>query len=96
MRRRRRVEETLMTPPDMARTGPTLTFEDRDVVARALGELPRKQRAVLVLRFFEDLSVERVAQLLGCSTGTVKSQTSKALTKLRNSSLLDSEEHAHE
>ena len=49
----------------------------------ALGALPRRQRAVVVLRYFEDLSEADTAELLGCSRGTVKSQLSKALVKLR-------------
>lgn len=50
---------------------------------RALGTLPRQQRAVVVLRLFEDRSERETAEILGCSVGTVKSHTSRALTKLR-------------
>jgi RNA polymerase sigma-70 factor (sigma-E family) len=56
---------------------------DRDVLMRAARRLPPRQRAVLVLRYFDDFSVEQTATLLGCSTGTVKSQTSRALDNLR-------------
>ena len=49
----------------------------------ALGRLPGKQRAVIVLRYVEDLSEAETARLLGCSVGTVKSQRVKALAKLR-------------
>jgi len=55
----------------------------QQVLLPAVMDLPVRQRAVLVLRYFEDLSVEQTADALGCSTGTVKSQTHRALSKLR-------------
>lgn len=56
---------------------------DRLVLRDALARMPTRRRAVLVLRFFEGLSVEETAAAMGCSTGTVKSQTSRALAALR-------------
>ena len=57
--------------------------DDRVDVWRALEHLPPRQRAVVVLRFYEDLTEPQVADVLGCSVGTVKSQCAKALAKLR-------------
>ena len=56
---------------------------DRMLLMAALAELPARQRACVVLRFYEDLSVEAVAEALGCRTGTVKSQTARGLDALR-------------
>jgi RNA polymerase sigma-70 factor (sigma-E family) len=68
--------------PDMA--------ESTDLWA-AVGRLPKRQRAVVVLRFYEDMSEAATADLLGVSPGTVKSQTAKALAKLRiDPAILDS------
>ena len=55
----------------------------RDRILVALGQLPPKLRAVIVLRFYDDLSVAKTAEALGCTEGTVKSQTSDALARLR-------------
>ena len=52
-------------------------------IMEALAQLPPRQRAVVVLRYYEDLSVAETADALGCSTGTVKSQTFEAFAKLR-------------
>jgi RNA polymerase sigma-70 factor (sigma-E family) len=60
-------------------------------VRRALAGLKWNQRAVLVLRYLDDLSVEQTAAVLGCSTGTVKSRTNRALVSLRRSGLLADE-----
>lgn len=79
--RRERVVDVL---PERASTGPGADgVADRLAVVALLAELPARRRAVLVLRFFCDLSVEETAAELGCTTGTVKSQTSRALDTLR-------------
>ncbi|GAA1646461.1 SigE family RNA polymerase sigma factor [Actinoplanes couchii] len=57
--------------------------EDRELVRAALGRVSRRQQAVLVLRFYYDLPVDEVAALIGCSPGTVKTQTSRGLAALR-------------
>lgn len=60
----------------------------RAAVVAALGRLPKQQRAVVVLRYFADLSEQATAEALGCGVGTVKSQTSRALTSLRSNGAL--------
>jgi RNA polymerase sigma-70 factor (sigma-E family) len=58
--------------------------DERDRLWRRLGELPPRQRAVLVLRYFEDLSDEQIAEVLGIGLGGVRSQASRALSRLRD------------
>ena len=57
--------------------------DDRLMLLQALAKVPARQRAVLVLRYWEDMSVEETAAALSCSTGTVKSQASRGLDNLR-------------
>ena len=56
---------------------------DQDLLWRALAQLPAGQRAVLVLRYYEDLTEAQTAAVLGCTVGSVKAQASRALAKLR-------------
>lgn len=81
-RRRRWWERPSAHQYDMA--APARDSELRLVLLDALRQVPARSRAVLVLRFWEDQSVEETAAALGCSTGTVKSQTSRGLATLRH------------
>jgi RNA polymerase sigma-70 factor (sigma-E family) len=69
-------------PPDLPSAGGP-DIEERALLRECLAQVPRRQRAVLVLRYLYDLPIDEVAQTLGCSTGTVKSQTSHGLAALR-------------
>lgn len=83
-RRRRRDEVPVADPPD--RSGPRGLEHDvavRLMLRDALLALPPKQRAVIVLRYLEDMSLEQTAATLSCREGTVASQASRALAKLR-------------
>ncbi|MDP9342868.1 MAG: SigE family RNA polymerase sigma factor [Actinomycetota bacterium] len=60
------------------------SVEDRQVLWQALGQLSQRQRAAIVLRFYEDLSEAQVAEILKCRPGTVKSLVSRGLETLRN------------
>lgn len=76
-----RVPDTGLVQAD----GLTTVLETDSVLSRALDRLPRRMRATLVLRFYEDMTERQVARVMGCSVGSVKSQTSRGLARLRES-----------
>jgi RNA polymerase sigma-70 factor (sigma-E family) len=93
-RRKWNGEEATGELPESRERPTSSQVDDRTDLWEALGRLPRRQRAVVVLRFYEDLTEAQTADLLQCSVGTVKSQTSKALAKLRlDPRLLSSASH---
>jgi RNA polymerase sigma-70 factor (sigma-E family) len=87
--RRRRVTERLTDSPpesgfvDVARADTTRHYDDRSMLIAALQRLGPRQRAVIVLRYWMDLTEYETAAVLNCSVGTVKSQASRALATLR-------------
>jgi RNA polymerase sigma-70 factor (sigma-E family) len=85
--RKRRVAESLTDPPESARAAAGDHAEQivqRRALLAALQDLTARQRAVVVLRYWADLSERETADIVGCSTGTVKSQCHRALAKLRH------------
>ena len=82
-RRARHRESTMADVPEQAAAVPDISAETRLSLQQALRALPPGKRAVLALRYFEDLPETQVASILGCSVGTVRSQTYKALTQLQ-------------
>ena len=91
-RRRWREEPTGEPPPEAtAIVDAAGRADDRDALVRALAALGRRERTIVVLRYYADLDVETVADLLGVTPGTVKSTASRGLAKLRVS-----EELAHD
>lgn len=87
--RKRRVDERSGTHlPDAPVADPAHDVAERSALLAALMELPPKQRAVVLLRYWDGLTETQVAAVLGCSVGNVKSQASRALAKLRTSTQL--------
>lgn len=86
--RRRRPPELPLLPghPGPVTDDGSATVDLRDALVRALLTLPPRQRAVLVLRYLDDLPEDEVARALGCSVGTVKSHASRGLSRLRDRS----------
>jgi RNA polymerase sigma-70 factor (sigma-E family) len=74
-------EEAVDVLPDRAVDGPDV--DTRSALLAALATLSRRQRAVMVLRYYEDMSEADIARTLGCSPGTVKSAASRATARLR-------------
>lgn len=81
------LSRVLLRPePDPARPCPSDHAQEnaeRDLIWSWLAKLPRRQRAVLVLRYYEDLPDAEIAEVLGCAVGTVRSSISRALATLR-------------
>ena len=85
-RRRRKLNEYPTDElPERGQRDATDDVALHDALWTALAELPKRQRAMVVLRYYEDLSEAETADVLGVSVGTVKSTTSRALQKLRDS-----------
>ena len=87
--RKRRVAERLTgAPPEHGTADATSRYDERSALVAALQRLGPKQRAVIVLRYWLDLTEAEAAAALNCSAGTIKSQTSRALAALRQSTEL--------
>jgi RNA polymerase sigma-70 factor (sigma-E family) len=82
-RRRASREVPIPTHHDPVITDSADAYAERDAAWAMLGRLGKRQRAVLVLRYYEDLSDERIAAVLGCTASTVRSNASRALATLR-------------
>jgi RNA polymerase sigma-70 factor (sigma-E family) len=82
-RTQRRRELEPEEPTSLIAADPLPAIEARAELLQALGQLQDRQRAVLVLRYFNDLTEAQVAEVLGCSPGTVKSSASRGLARLR-------------
>jgi len=85
-RRRRASREIVLADPVKFAAEPDLSNEHaaRDETWRLLAQLPRPQRAVLVLRFYEDLPDATIAEILGCTQVTVRVRASRGLARLRD------------
>ncbi|WP_436774982.1 SigE family RNA polymerase sigma factor [Yinghuangia sp. YIM S09857] len=87
--RRRKVVATVAVPYDgIAELGaktasPEGEYAERAAMMQRLGTLPRRQRAVVVLRYYEDLSDAQIAEILGCRESTVRAYAARALAALR-------------
>ncbi|WP_406673780.1 SigE family RNA polymerase sigma factor [Nonomuraea sp. N2-4H] len=76
-------EKLVDSPPERMASDRTAEVDEHLALQQALRALPPRKRAVLVLRYYEDLPESEVATIMGCSVGTVRSQTHQAITRLR-------------
>lgn len=88
-RRRRAAQSVPLSGESLAGFMPvapdaTAQRDDRDAMMRLIATLPPRQRAVIALRFYEDLPVEQIADILGCRTVTVRTHLMRALAALQN------------
>jgi RNA polymerase sigma-70 factor (sigma-E family) len=72
---------------------PTIAVDQRAALLAGIARLPRKQRAAVVLRYYEGCADTEIAEVLGCSTGTVRSHLSRAVATLR--AMAETEQEAH-
>ena len=91
-RQRRHREEVVEHPPDQVGPDDAQARLDRDALWDQLRRLPAQQRAVIVLRYYEDLSESEIAGMLGVSAGAVKRHASRALATLRGRITEENEE----
>ena len=82
--RRRRIEPERIARSEFVAPRMESELAERDALWTVLGELPPRQRAAVVLRYYEDLSDDDIGAALGCARGTVRSLVSRALTVLRD------------
>lgn len=83
-RRKRRIHEVALSPAhETAAPDDYAAYESRDALWKAMATLPPRTRVVLILRYFDDLSEQEAARVMDCSVGSVKSQTSRGLARLR-------------
>ncbi|WP_214110729.1 SigE family RNA polymerase sigma factor [Acrocarpospora catenulata] len=79
----RRRETAMAVPPDRPMADPSGAVDLRLALRQALTRLTARQRAILVLRYYEDLPEDEVARIMGCSVGTVRSTAHRSLARLR-------------
>ena len=86
-------EQVIESLPDVADPAAPGLERDEDL-SRALRELPPRMRVTIVLRFYEDLSEQRTAEIMGCSVSTINTQTARGLARLRHALTEHADQHS--